>query len=930
MAYSNGIFRLDYVNGSNAPRTALTSVAVSNNGGIIRCTKVAHGLVTGAVVTASAFTTTAYNTTHIINRIDDDIFELFSSRATGNIIVTGTPIADETFVVGTQTFTFKASRAIAGQVTISSDNVQQAKNICAAIMTDIPTQVIAFVGTRTQPSNQYTVTIDNLSAGTVGNATVLTEAATGIAVSGAGTLAGGAQGAYSADDSGTITPFGGEAWGASAWQDITSGATAARIAPGDVILMAKSTDPIGCASAQFTDLSKTVTLQALTSCAFADNGSGGVRVTKTAHNIYDTAIVAVTLSTDYNGNWATDWIDADNFDLVGATYVADRSGTVTPKFTLAVDMCETAWTGVNSGVVARTAVATDGKEGSYCMQITAPASPATATEYAYYAISSTNFSLYDKLTFWIKNEVAVLATHWKICLCSDNAGATIVDTFEIPAIPSTGQWVPLTIAKTGGGKLGNAIQSIALWSATVAPTASKYLRVDCFNACTTVGLNQQSLISKISAGSGTYTSEIWYALQSVNGNTLLIDNNVNCLVGAGKGYTGTTEIAPCYIWETIKVSMPATAGVFVNEFQDSGTFAGGNIVFIGGFNTSTSIQDGETIYDPLNGFGYLFYATGKSFLTIFNISGTRANSILYTTGTSAMWTITIAGSSCSYHSLFFSPISSAHQRSAKIINGVSGANHIHGNAIRNSVFENIIVNGSLSNGIELSSGSNLNIFKTFTAKNNNIAIQFSYGSFNFVYDLITANNAYASGPIANGCARNFLINPTIAETTKVASTAYYNGRLFINKYAGDVNDNRGYSDGAYYITQTGIKHGSSAVGWQAFITSTTRTSNYKFRFKIGVVGVTTTDKAITYTAYVKKSHGTDIEASIVVPGGQIAGVADDVESAVAGNSTDDVQLTVTFTPTEKGVVEIYANAWWLANTADENAVFSDFGCSQAA
>jgi len=925
MAYSNAIFRTNYVNGSNDARTALTSVAVTNNGGIICCTKVGHGLVTGAVVTASIFTTPAYNTTHIINRIDNDIFELFSSRATGTLVVSGTPVADEYFNTSIQKFTFKASRTGTGEVTISSDNVQQAKNICTAIMTDIPTKVIAFVGTRSQPSNQYTVTIDNLDAGTVGNSTVLTAAATGIAVSGAGTLAGGTKVDYSADDSGTITPFGGSSW-ADAWADITAGATAARIAPGDVNWEAKSPDPIGCANAQFTDLSKTVTLQALTSCSFTDNGSGGVRCTKTAHNIYNTAVVAVTLSTDYNGDWATTWIDANNFDLVGATYAANRSGTVTPKFTLAVDMCETAWTGVNSGVVARTAAATDGKEGSYCMQITAPASPATTTEYAYYAITSTDFSKYQKLTFWIKNEVAVLATHWKICLCSDNAGATIVDTFEIPAIPSTGRGVCLNIARTGGGNCGNAIQSIALWSATVAPTASKYLRIDCFNCATTVGLNQQSLISKNTLAISEEDGEMWWALQSINGNTLLIDNDVNCLVASGKGYSGTTEVIACYLRETTKTSMAATSSTVIQEIQDSGTFADGNIVFLGGFNTSTSIQDGETFFDGQNGWGYGIYFQNKTFFTLFHINFLKYYNNLYVTGTNGNITICIESGHASNYNLCPVAMYNCLFLFIKNHSCVSGVSSIVFTRCFNNVINYLRTLSNGSSGVAFSGFSN-NIIKNTISKNNLYAASLDLGIFNFFYDFVSAGNI--SG-VTYAYGNNYFINPTIGESTKFLAPAnYVNSKLFISKYAGDVNDNRVYSDGFYAISQATIRHTESGLADQVFVNLTHRTSAYKARLKIQTVFCKTASKAITCSVYIKKSHGTDIEASLFCQGGQILGVVSDVESTPIGNSTDWVKKSITFTPTEVGGVEIYGLIWWLANAADENVVFDDAECTQA-
>lgn len=102
--------------------------------------------------------------------------------ATGTITITGTPVANETFVVGAQTFTFKASRNVAGEVTISAVNTDQAHNITVAIAADI-----------TNVTSDHALGVVTLTAavkGAAGNAIVLTKAATGVAVNGAGTLGG--------------------------------------------------------------------------------------------------------------------------------------------------------------------------------------------------------------------------------------------------------------------------------------------------------------------------------------------------------------------------------------------------------------------------------------------------------------------------------------------------------------------------------------------------------------------------------------------------------------------------------------------------------------------------------------------------------------------------------------------------------------------
>ena len=107
-----------------------------------------------------------------------------SVAATGTITVSGTPVANETFRVGAQTFTFKATRTTTGEVTINATPATQAANIVTAITADIP-------ATATAAAVSAVVTITATTAGDAGNDIVLTESATGIAVSGSGFLTGG-------------------------------------------------------------------------------------------------------------------------------------------------------------------------------------------------------------------------------------------------------------------------------------------------------------------------------------------------------------------------------------------------------------------------------------------------------------------------------------------------------------------------------------------------------------------------------------------------------------------------------------------------------------------------------------------------------------------------------------------------------------------
>jgi hypothetical protein len=58
-----------------------------------------------------------------------------------------------------------------------------------------------------------------------------------------------------------------------------------------------------------------------------------------------------------------------------------------------------------------------------------------------------------------------------------------------------------------------------------------------------------------------------------------------------------------------------------------------------------------------------------------------------------------------------------------------------------------------------------------------------------------------------------------------------------------------------------------------------------------------------------RRSNTALTMRLVCKGGQIAGVASDVVSAMTANANTWEELTITFTPTEIGVVEIVSEAW---------------------
>jgi hypothetical protein len=100
----------------------------------------------------------------------------------GTITLAGLPVADETFVIGTQTFIFKAVRSGAGEVTIGADAGETAINIVAAMGLDITDHTGVVSGD--------TVIVSSVAMNAAANATVFSTAATNMTMDGIGFMGG--------------------------------------------------------------------------------------------------------------------------------------------------------------------------------------------------------------------------------------------------------------------------------------------------------------------------------------------------------------------------------------------------------------------------------------------------------------------------------------------------------------------------------------------------------------------------------------------------------------------------------------------------------------------------------------------------------------------------------------------------------------------
>lgn len=566
--------------------------------------------------------------------------------------------------------------------------------------------------------------------------------------------------------------------------------------------------------------------------------------------------------------------------------------------TLALDQCESGWTAANGSTV--THPTTGHKQGSARVNIT-KASYATSTLYAYKTIADTDFSDYEAITGFVRVDAAVAdANRWVLCLCSDTAGATPVASFPIPAIPVTSQTIPFRLAL--GGALPASVQSIAVYTGTSAPTNGQDIGFDNLQACNDFSL--LSLISKESAAAIEVGSEGWFAIQSIVGTTVLIDNHPQAGPTVGRGYSGATETVPTYRRETIQTTIIASGSA--ETVQDSGT-EGSPITYSGGWDPDTDLQDGESIYDGTGGRGFGLTLTNQSHVDIERLSFVRYQRGLNASGGKGLDISLGIASHCGPGVSF----SSSGRVTVACANNC-GESGTSGNGIEPGAGAVAIVGeacGNLGAGAFVFANVDLTITR---ANNNNNGLVFS-GSGQVVRSASEIEDNTSAVALATGGVRALFQDSTFDEAG-LTFTNYAGGFITSHRHNGTDNTLIIADGGTWTQEDTDFDAPATASMWTALTSETTRDATYPLWLSIAKVAVVA-DKLVTIKAVMRKAHATNVDGGIRVLGGQIPGVAANVVATLADN-TDEQELTLTFTPTSAGVVEIEAWAAYVAGHAE--------------
>lgn len=683
-----------------------------------------------------------------------------------------------------------------------------------------------------------------------------------------------------------------------------------------------------------------------------------------------------------------------------------RTVTLTSAVTSEINPGTASW---SVGINASSTTSTTRKLGSTSSSLTV-ASGFTTGKSHYKTTTNTDYSAYEQITFWIMQTSGTLASadaEITLKLCSDTAGATPVNTFDIPRIRALNVWQAYTI--DNGAALGSSIQSIGFYINSDRG-AQTFLINNIQAVKASTADDSLSLTSLISKNSGT---EGWFSVDSISGTSVVLRTAGQYGLGSAgtpAGYSGVTESVTLYkrqplIMPSSRVGTASTTNS--NIVQDDGT-SGSPITFSGGWNsTDMSTQTGDTYIDGVNGFGRFITVNPHSYLTfdklnpfnfgtgfLFNSASSDiiltakdiscnqyTNINVWNSGNGGLGmfnsTITVDNANCcgnsttDYASGFGASVSfmrACKNINATFINVNSNFNYgfmfsSNGNTTSNwqnshlnvsstnvnrngtygvtstdlfqstltvntmsynstagmrfdtgfsttfapgSAENNIYITTGISNsanGIILSGAVN-NVFylNGATISNNSVCgINQTYGSSgNIFYGGTLSSNTTADISHEGGLLT--MSGSTLNSTTKYILQETGLSHIAFQNYQATANDHRHYYHHGTVLTDATTRHTASGVSWKISPTTVYASSFAPIILPLAKVACNAS-ALVTATVWVYRTN-TGITASFVCKGGRVAGISSDVSTTASGSASTWEQLTITFTPTEVGVVDL--------------------------
>jgi len=592
---------------------------------------------------------------------------------------------------------------------------------------------------------------------------------------------------------------------------------------------------------------------------------------------------------------------------LGAATWTDDSGDVVldTAVTELVCDCEATWTD-SANVTSALDSATE-KMGDYALLVTIDAAFTTGLA-AYYTITETDLSGYEQLTFWFKPNVDTTAGDFKLALCSDTAGAAPVNAFDIPNGVAN-QWRACTVDK--GVALGASIKSIALY--VINDIGASQLRFDNINACKARdAAGCLTLTSVISKNSGT---EAWWPIRGINGTTISLGRSTTVQNYSSEDnyeYIGTTENVTTYAMQAIVHANPTSTYEVCDTFEGSGSSLQSWLTISGGWNLGTETKVGLTTLTTGMAVGILLSvgtSTGAIDISDFAfLFGARA----LHAGANGDYGMRLSDLYlCAPDLTAIHSINSVYFKGENIHMTNAGGESVWGVGIFDSTpnqrtnpntcfLTNFYAYNYETLGPLFTSGGT---FRNIYTYNCNYAMA-TLGE-TLIYNLQTDGTASTADIVSYG-GNCRVQNMGSFSTTPATFAAIYadGGPSSISFTSGD--DHRIYTGIGNIIAGSSVRHTASGLSWE--FSPTVDTDATMSLRRVIARPLCKANTAVTVTAWFRRTN-TGVTAKLVVPEGQLSGLTTEQSDSMAAAADTWEQLSVTFTPTQTGVVEIEAQVY---------------------
>lgn len=618
---------------------------------------------------------------------------------------------------------------------------------------------------------------------------------------------------------------------------------------------------------------------------------------------------------------------------VNGTFTKDSEIiTLSAAVNKTIDLCDSGWVAATNITVAHST--TNRRQGSASVQIT-PASAFTTGLMAYKDLgSSQDFSAYQQVCFWVVSALTRAAGFFTLRLCSDAAGATVVNTINMPALTAN-VWQKVVVDH--GSTLGNSIRSVSV-AATSDPGTS-LLRVDDIFAAKAPGsADELTLFTLISTNNNSPDGDPWLSVGSVDETTITLNGAADgslALPGTAR-YRLPTETTLVYVRQPIFLSAAESA----NKLPSGGGYG----TVEGGWNrTDMSTKIDKTFIRRANGSGQnvLTAAAGRVILHSFgvcdaNVAGWGMGGD--NTGPSPVImrdSIAIGCRNGFYYNdcdgSYVDNVEAYQCEFAIVVDGTSAGYKAAFPTMRND-FKELWGTGTSSSAAIYNASNTINEYFAEYEYSGDVIYSFGNGYLaingggQFKTTIINAVFSQTTNCI-NHYGEMYLWKTTHDSvsaplTASMGNVGLLHANQIVDAGAASTIPSLYYNDrfkSAVVQRSTALRRTASGYSWQHNIGSETLVYEQS-SFTLAQIACPA-NEARTVKVYAHRANAEGI-ARIRIEGGLYNGVPDDLTDELSTTGSWEL-LTLTFTPTENVVVSVLMESKWVSDAGTRKLIYFD-------